>query len=444
VGKGLKVKQDEFLNVCIFKPGTPGYENHPPLILQGHMDMVCEKNKGTVHDFLRDPLKLRVDGDFISAEGTTLGADNGIAVAICMALLDSDTVQHPPLEVIFTSDEEAGMSGAEGLDVSGFAGKRMINMDTDIEGTFITGCAGGVRVDFIIAVSNWEQPYSGFESYTLSIKGLKGGHSGAEINQERANSLRLLGRALSVLDMANVDFRIASASGGMKINAIPREAEAVLSIDAADVKAAEAALKTFRDSLKKEYRAVDPGLELTFTPGGEVTRIMTPIESDLLISALLLLPNGIQAMSMDLPGLVEASCNIGVLEMTDDDIIIRIMPRSSSQARLDLIKEQIQWMAFITGADADFSHEYPAWEYDPDSALRKTTAAIYKEFTGKDAELNAIHAGLECGILGAKIPGLDMISFGPNAYDIHTPDERLSVSSTERIWKFLIELLKNL
>ncbi len=442
-GKGLKVIQDGFNSVCIFKPGTPGYENRPAVILQGHLDMVCEKNRGTAHDFLKDPLKLRVDGDFISAEGTTLGSDNGIAVAICMALLDADDIAHPPLEVIFTTDEEAGMSGAEGLDTSVFTGKTMINLDTTDEGTFIAGCAGGVRVDYSLS-PEWTTPAANAEAYTISVKGLKGGHSGAEINQERANSIRVLGRVLNALKDSGVNFGVASVNGGMKMNAIPREAEAVIAAAPGDVSKIKAVISAFQKTLQKEFRVPDPGLTLECLPGGEITKVITDRDNERLISSLLLLPHGIQAMSGDIPGIVETSANIGVLETDSNKITIRCLPRSSVQSRLNAVKEQYLVLAELTGAKVKFSHEYPAWEYNPDSALYGTVAALFKELSGRDAVITAIHAGLECGILGAKMPGLDIISFGPDAYDAHTPDERLSVSSTERVWKFIIELMKRI
>ncbi len=412
-------------------------------MLQGHMDMVCEKNTGTIHDFLNDPLKLRVNGDFISAEGTTLGADNGIAVALCMAVLDDENITHPPLEIVFTSDEEAGMSGAEGLDVSVLTAKRMINMDTDVEGTFVTGCAGGVRVAYNLP-AEWSAPGKNDTAFKLSIKGLMGGHSGVEINRERANSIRLLGRVLNNLKTGGVDYSAAYVSGGMKVNVIPREAEAVITVNSADCEKLLAEINAIREKLSREYRTSDPGLILECAPAGEVTRVMSDKSLTALITSLLLLPLGVQSLSAEIPGLVETSSNIGVMSTSDGGIFIECMPRGSVKSRFKLVKEQILLLAEATGARVNFIHEYNAWEYDPDSDLRKTIVDLYKETSGRDAVLNTIHAGLECGILGEKMPGLDMISFGPEIHGIHTPDERLSISSTERVWKFLTELFKQL
>lgn len=454
-GKGLRVEQDTHNNLIIYKPGSPGYADHAPLILQGHLDMVCEKNMGTEHDFLCEPIKLRIDGDFISAEGTTLGADNGIAVAMCMALVDADDVAHPPLEIVLTADEEAGMSGAENIDASLLTARRMINMDTDHEGTFFAGCAGGVRASFSLPIGEWAQADEDALFYEIVIKGLKGGHSGEEIDKERGNSIRLLARLLRRLDDV-CDMRIQHVSGGMKINAIPREASALITIRPEDAAHAIATVEAFNKEIAIEYRTADPGLTVTlkkqdrYTLGIQERELkwrdtFMPLETGrALINILLLLPLGPLHMHTEIPNLVETSCNIGVLETKTDSINIEIMPRGAVSSRVQVVKAQITALAALTGAQVTFSHEYPGWAYNPASPLKEEVVALYHSMYNKDPKVAAIHAGLECGILGDKLPGLDIISFGPNAWDIHTPDERLSISSTERVWVFLLALLEKL
>ncbi|MDR1663464.1 MAG: aminoacyl-histidine dipeptidase [Clostridiales bacterium] len=444
-GKGLRVEQDGFHNLIIYKPATPGYEGREPVILQGHLDMVCEKNRETVHDFLKDPLKLRIDGDFISAEGTTLGADDGIALAAGMALLDAGDIAHPPLEVVFTADEEAGMSGAENLNAKLLRGRRLINMDTSHEGTFFSGCAGGVRALLTLPVER-EPAAEGSAFIKMEVSGLKGGHSGEDIILDRGNSLRILSRLLVQLEKAAVDFRTLSASGGMKINAIPREAEAVVAVPQDDADAVFKIAEAFTKELANEYRVSDPKVKIgcARVDKTDAAHTITREGTRKLIAALLLLPNGVLGMSQDIPGLTETSCSVGVLELNENAAEIHIMPRSSVMSRLQAVKEQISKAGEVLNAKVSFSHEYPGWEYDSGSALRKTAAEVYRGLYGKEPVVTAVHGGLECGLFAGKMPGVDMISFGPNATGAHTPDERLSISSTARVWTFLTALLKNL
>jgi dipeptidase D len=433
--------QDDRHSLIIKKPASPGYESHAPIILQGHMDMVCEKNADTPHDFLTDPIRLTTDGDLLRAQGTTLGADNGVAVAYCMALMDDAALAHPPLELVLTADEEAGMTGASNLDTTKLSSRRMINLDTSHEGTFFGGCAGGVKAKYILA-NQWESTGLYAQAYKINIKGLKGGHSGEEINQERGNSLRILGRLLDTLGGV-ADLRLASACGGLKLNAIPREAEAVVAVRPKDSEKIASAIDAFVKHIREEYRVSDPGLAITW---GEAAikdgRVLSDTCTSRLTAALLLLPNGVQAMSMDAPGLVETSCNIGVLEQTEAETILRIMPRSSVAARIDMLKRQICAAARLTGAQVVYTSGYNPWEYNPRSALRETAMQVYRAMYNQEPKVTTVHAGLECGILGGKIPGLDIVSFGPDIWELHTPDEHMSISSMERVWAFLLELLK--
>ena len=438
--KNFTTARDEKNNLVIYKPAHRDSKSGEPLILQAHLDMVCEKNKGTVHDFTRDPIKLRVDGDFISADGTTLGADNGIGVALCLAALDSEEIIHPPLEVLLTADEEAGMSGVEFFDTSLLRGRRMINLDTAKDDTFFAGCAGGARVDLTFR-PEWEDAKDGDVFYQIEVKGLRGGHSGVDIEKERGNSLRILARLLRACENIS-DLRIARVSGGMKLNTIPREAEAVVAFNAQYENKVVGEIKKYTKIFQSEYRASDGGLKIEFrrieneqkylSRGGEI------------ISALLVLPNGIQHMHAEIAGLPETSCNVGVIETNDDSVRIQCMPRSSRDSRNGFVIEQIKTIGAVFGMDASVSHGYGAWEYAPDSALRKAASETYEKIFGRPPNVTVVHAGLECGILSDKIKGLDIISFGPNISDCHNPDERLSVSSTARVWKFLCELMRNL
>ncbi|MCL2404949.1 MAG: aminoacyl-histidine dipeptidase [Defluviitaleaceae bacterium] len=436
---GLKCVQDAYYNLVIYKPGTPGYEGQMPLILQGHLDMVCEKNTGTVHDFESDPLKLYVDGDYLRADGTTLGADNGIAVAMCMALLEAGDIAHPPLEVVLTSDEEAGMGGALNLDFGLFKGRRMINLDSSTEGSFIVGCAAGTIAEYKIPAI-WEASGEFTQFYTVNVKGLTGGHSGGDIHLERGNAIRILGNVLSALE-STADIRIASVRGGMKVNAIPREAEALVAINPDDISKIHAAFDACVADMSMFFRVADPGLDITLSAAGTGDKVLAAACGEKLIASLILLPSGVLIMSRDIAGLVASSSNIGVIETLTDTIKITCMPRGASNAHNHQTEVKIDALARLTGAEFVFTQRSPAWPLNPESGLLAMFAASYKHKYGKEAKVTAIHAGLECGIFVDNLPGLDIISMGPDIHDLHTPDERLSISSTARVWEFLCEVI---
>ncbi|MCL2377485.1 MAG: aminoacyl-histidine dipeptidase [Defluviitaleaceae bacterium] len=441
-GLGLTTLQDEYHNLVVYKPAAPGYEGQPPIILQGHLDMVCEKNTGTTHDFLADPLKLYVDGDYLKAEGTTLGADNGIAVAMCMALLEATSLAHPPIEVVLTSDEEAGMGGALNLDMNLLKGRRLINLDSSTEGTFVAGCASGATVEYELPAI-FENPAGFTQFYKLAVKGLVGGHSGGDIHLERGNAIRILGNLLYVMDTA-AEVRIISVAGGMKVNAIPREAEAIIAVKPADSDKIQKAFEEIAPDMKIFFRVADPGLDMTLAAAEPVEKILTGPCSKNLITSLVLLPNGVECMSREIEGLVAASSNIGVIETFADTIKISSMPRGKSNAHNYQTERKISALAELVGAKSSFTQRSPAWPFNPKSDLLAMLAARYKVKYGKDPKITAIHGGLECGIFGDKLPGMDTVSMGPDIHDLHTPDERLSISSTQRVWEFLCEALREM
>ena len=438
-GLGLEVVQDGYYNLVIYKPATAGLEGQPTLILQGHLDMVCEKNTGTAHDFARDPLALYVDGDYVRAKGTTLGADNGIAIAMCMALLEADDIAHPALEVVFTTDEEAGMGGATNLDGALLKGRRMINMDSNEEGVIYVGSAAGATAEYELPVQR--EAADGFSQFMkITVKGLTGGHSGGDIRLERGNAIRILGILLSEMNTA-AEIRIESICGGMKVNAIPREAEAVIAVNPADMALLQAAYEKCAADMSMFFRVADPGLCLSLTKTESAGKVMSGKSGENLIASLLLLPNGVQSMSRDIEELVAASCSIGVIQSLDDSVKISCMPRGATNGHNHQTELKISALAKLTGAKFIFKERSPAWPFNPKSKLRAKFADSYKLKYGKEPKIKASHCGLESGIFLDKLPGLDIISLGPDIHDLHTPDERLSISSTQRVWEYFCGVL---
>ena len=441
--RGLTAKQDAALNVVIYKPGSKGREMKPPLILQSHMDMVCEKNADTAHDFLTDSIALRQEGDFLYGTGTTLGADDGLGVAISLAVLDADDIAHPPIEAVFTVEEETTMKGIENLDSGWLTARRMINLDSDDDTSFCVGCAGGKRLDFTVPVTREPLPKD-MVCKSLTVRGLLGGHSGTEIHLGKANSIRILGRALSVLS-AEIDIRIINISGGLKANAIPREADASIALSVSEMSKAEQILFDLQQILRTEYRVPDPNITLALAPliTDDDTCFM-PSCAQKVISAMLLIPCGVLYMSCDIPNLVETSNNAGVITTTQEGVSIDCALRSSVYSRLRFVSAQIEALAVVMGAKAVFSHGYPGWTYNPDSPLLAVAVDEYNRLYGKKMNIEVIHAGLECGFMLEKIPDMDIISFGSKIYDIHTPNEHLSISSLKQVWEYTRALLDRL
>ena len=442
-GLGLDVVQDEIWNLIIKKAGSAGLEDAEPVIMQAHIDMVCEKNADVDFNFETDGLNIYIDGDWIKARGTTLGGDNGIAVAMAMAVLADNTLAHPPLEVVLTTVEESGMDGAFALDTSGLKGRRFLNVDNSDEGVFLTGCAGGARVGVTLPVAEADLP-SGYAAFTIFVGGLKGGHSGVDISTERANSNKLLGRVLRSL---KTPFFMEDIAGGSKDNAIPREAWAKVFVKADAGGALALEISEYDKIFKTELKTPDGGVFVRCDgkpmPSGTV-KVFDPETQQKIIDLLTILPSGIEHMSMDFPGLVETSCNLGVVRVDGGNVVFTHAVRSSVESRKKALCERIETTARAIGATGKTSDGYPGWEYSPGSPLREIFKRVYKEMYGKEATIMAIHAGLECGVFASKIEGLDMISFGPDMFDLHTPDERVSISSVTRCYDFLKQILKTL
>lgn len=439
----LEVIQDEVLNVIIKKPGTKGYENSKTVIIQGHMDMVCEKNKGTEHDFEKDPLKLRVVDGMVYATDTTLGADNGIAMAYGLALLASDTISHPPLEVLMTTDEETGMSGAMGVSPEHIEGKLLINLDNEEEGHLLVSCAGGIRSKHILDIE-WENLNENLSLMEVTVRGLKGGHSGMEINKERGNSNKIMGRILRDI-LAEVDFRLVSLNGGSKNNAIPREMDAVIALEKSEVSKVIAKVEKWQGVLENELKAQDEGVKVSAKEVSEkAEKVFTANCTNKTINLLYLIPNGINSNSVEIDGLVESSTNLGVVTTLGDTIEFDSAIRSSVASLKDEIVLRSKTIAELLGAKFETTAGYPEWQYDSNSKLREVCQRVHNDMYGKDAEIVAIHAGVECGLFNEKLGGLDMISFGPNLYDVHTPEEHMSIESVKNVWEYLKEVLKAL
>lgn len=437
---GLETIQDKSLNIIIRKQATPGYENSPGVVLQGHMDMVCEKNKSTNHDFLKDPIKLRIDGDYVYATDTTLGADNGIAVAMGLAILASNDIPHPALEVLMTVDEEAGMTGAMALDGSLVKGKYILNLDSEEEGYLLVSCAGGVTALSTLPV-NFIKPETPRKAYLIEIKGLLGGHSGSDIIKQRGNANKLLGRLLNSL---HIDFDISKVEGGSKNNAIPRESDCVIMVNNDQTDEFLTHLKDMTNIFKHELSTSDPGLEIVCSETNTPESILDSTSKNRVIKVLNLIPNAIQTMSMDIENLVESSTNLGVLRTTDSTVTFECAVRSSVKSLKEDITNRMNLLISEFGGSLQLISDYPAWEYAKDSQLEKICVEAYKNLTGKEPIIMALHAGLECGLLLDKIPHAEAISFGPNMYDVHTPNEHLSISSTENTWGYLLAILKSI
>lgn len=436
---GLNFYQDELNNVIIQKAGTKGYENSEAVILQGHMDMVCEKEKGVLIDFEKDGLSLVVDGDYVHADGTTLGGDDGIAVAYALAILESEDIPHPPLEVIITVDEEIGMLGAYDIDLSMLKGKKMLNLDSEEEGIFLTSCAGGMSLKSEIPVKYVRQKG---QKLAVTVTGLAGGHSGTEIDKEHGNADILMGRVLYELSEIT-PFGIISLAGGLKDNAIPRECIAELLIPEESLEMVLALIDGLDGTLKKELDGSDPKVRVEALKGEAAeAEILDYASVNKIIYYLRTVPNGVLHRSQVMPELVETSLNLGIMELTGDALCTVTSIRSSVSSRKEDVKKRVCQIIELLGGEVLTEGEYPAWEYKKDSAVRRMIGDTYKEMFGKDPVFMAIHAGLECGLFSEKIEGLDCVSFGPNIYDIHTPKERLSISSTERTWRLILEFLK--
>lgn len=436
--RGLEHYRDEKGNVVIIKKATEGYESAPAVILQGHLDMVCEKEPGCQIDMAKEGLRLATDGEWIWAEGTTLGGDDGIAVAMALALLDSKDIPHPRLEVVLTVDEEVGLLGAAALQTDMLQGRYMINVDSEDEGILTISCAGGIRANCHIPIER--EPTSG-RCFCLTVKGAVAGHSGIKIIDGGANANVLMGRLLYGISR-EMALRLVELSGGMADNAIAASCEAKVLVPEEEADRLVAITASYAEVFRSEYRTTDPELlvQSEEVPCGEVPAL-TLAATSRVTSALMVLPNGVQTMSHHIPGLVQTSLNLGVLRLEEHQAIASFSVRSSVATEKALICNRIDCLSVLLGGETTFAGDYPGWEYKPDSKLRELVAEVYEKQTGKKAQIEAIHAGLECGIFAGKIPGLDCVSIGPDMEHIHSPQERLNVASTERTWKLICEVL---
>ena len=432
--------QDAMKNVIMVKEATPGYENEPVVILQGHMDMVAVQTPDCSMDMKTEGLKVGICGDNVYAEGTSLGGDDGIAVAYALALLDSEDIRHPRLEVIITVDEEVGMDGAREIDLSMLQGHRMINLDSEDEGIFLTSCAGGARVNCRFPMK--KQEFTGVR-YELEVSGLLGGHSGGEIHKERGNSNCILGRLLWKLS-GNMPVGLVSADGGLADNAIPRQTKAVVVVEEKDAAVLERQVAALAVELTDELATRDPEVKVTAKKlsGTEKTICAAPEETRRVAAFLQATPNGVQAMSADMPGLVQTSLNLGILKADAESLRAEYSVRSSVESEKDNLIAKLAALVELTGGDYVVTGDYPGWKYRVHSPLREKMVKLYVEMYGTEPKVEAIHAGLECGLLGSKISDLDCVSLGPDMKDIHTTEETLSISSTKRVWEYLVKVLE--
>lgn len=436
---GCEVERDAVGNVLIRKRATPGREGRPVTCLQAHVDMVCEKNEGTSHDFACDPIQLMRDGDLLMADGTTLGADNGIGVCAALAVLASQDIQHGPLEVIVTIDEETGLTGANGIQPGWLKAKYLLNLDSEEEGFLTIGCAGGVDT---IATRKLAMgvPKTGTRPYRLKVFGLRGGHSGIDINAGRGNAIRLLAQVLNAMK-SEFDFQVASIQGGNKRNAIPREASAYLFLDPAKEASFKAALALHEIHWKANCGAFDPGLAFALEPS-QAIQVMSDLDAIAIINILLALPHGVEAMSPDISGLVQTSTNMGVIDVSDGTVEVNLLTRSSMDASKLALTQRIEAIFALAGFESHLSGGYPGWKPVPEASLVKLINGVNQQVFGKALKIVAIHAGLECGLIGEKYPDMEMVSFGPNMWDVHTPDEHVSIASVGAFWKLLVAVLE--
>lgn len=457
---GLKARKDAADNVVIFKAGSSGYEDCEPVILQGHLDMVCEKEPDCDIDMSVQSIKACTDGKMVWADGTTLGADDGIAIAFILAVLASDTIAHPPIQAVLTSDEEIGMLGARDLDTSDLTAKRLINIDSENEGILYVSCAGGVRAECDIQVvyedavgwvADGEQDDNASDAagngqvcFEVKISGLAGGHSGVEIHKQHTNAIRLLASLLSHASGV-ADFRLVSLSGGGKENAIPKEAKAVVSVRSCDATTFEQSIKESEAVWMQEISATEPyaKIEVEKTDAA-ADKVLDSKSTANVIYALWLSPDGVYKMSQEINGMVQTSLNLGTAYLEDDKLVYKYLIRSNTAAGKKLLLERVTtFVKHLSGKVVTMS-DYPAWEYKSNSQLRKICVDSFTNVYGHEPEVTSIHAGLECGILAGKMPGVDMISFGPTLESVHTPDECMDAASVERTWEYLLEILKSL
>lgn len=441
--QGLTYFTDELHNVVIKKPGTAGAENAPAVMLQGHLDMVCEKNAGVEHDFTTQGIEIVLDSanGLVRANGTTLGADNGIAVAYMMAILSDKELKHPPLECVFTVQEETGLFGAAGIDGDWIQARTMINMDSEEEGIATVSCAGGLLVEMKKKIA-WEQVEDG-QALSVTVRGLMGGHSGIDIALERGNSNKIMARILCTL-LAAMPVNLVSVSGGNKTNAIPREADAVVVVKQQDTEKALELLRKTAEEIQGEFSSTEAALMITAEPAELPQKMMTAAVTADYVKFAYLCPNGVLSRNVQNGGFIISSLNLGLVTTGEEEITAGIAPRSSVASLQEETKRQLGLLGDTFGFAMECSGEYPGWSYAEVSPIRDLFAESYRELFGKELKIEAIHAGLECGLFADKLPGLDAIAVGPTMHGVHTPDEALELSACEKVWKLLVKVLENM
>lgn len=438
----LETLTDEVGNVLIKKPATPGMENRKTIVLQSHVDMVCEKNNDVQHDFLNDPIETEIDGEWLKAKGTTLGADNGIGVATELAILADDTIAHGPLECLFTIDEETGLTGAFALKEGFMNGDILLNLDSEDEGELFIGCAGGIDTVAQFAYQEVDVP-AGYFCCKVQVKGLKGGHSGGDIHLGRGNANKILNRFLSQT-LKKYDMYLCEIDGGNLRNAIAREAHAVIALPEADKHAVRTDLNIFAAEVQAEYNVTDPDLQLLMESEAPRAKAIDKDTTKRLLQAIYAVPHGVYAMSQDIPGLVETSTNMASVKMKPGNIIrIETSQRSSTASSKRDMNTMVRTVFEMAGAEVSSGEGYPGWKPNPHSEILEIATASYKRLFGVDAKVKAIHAGLECGLFLDKYPTLDMISFGPTLQGVHSPDERMLIPTVQKFWDHLLDILKN-
>ena len=439
---GLQTEKDKFGNIVIRKPATPGYENRKAVVLQGHIDMVCEKNRDVEHDFDNDPIYPYIDGDWVKAKGTTLGADNGIGVACALAVLESKDIEHGPLECLFTLDEETGLTGASSLKKNWLKADILINMDSEDLGKIFIGCSGGKNTAATFKAKLEKAPRN-YSSYELKVAGLKGGHSGLEIQVGRGNAVKILNRAIWSYSQEN-NIRLSEINGGNKHNAIPREAFAVVLVPKNDEKKLKKFVAKYNETVKSEYAAVEPDLVVSMEKHSAPEKVMDEKTQKHLVNALYAIPHGVIKMSNDIPGLVETSTNLAVVETAGKNINIVTSQRSPVYSQNVDITNMVTAVLKLAGAEITYGDGYPGWAPDINSDILKVFKSTFTKMYGKEPEVTAIHAGLECGIIKEKYPDMDMISFGPTMRDVHSPAEKLQISTVPEFFNQLKTVLKNI
>ncbi len=440
--KGLSVTRDTVGNVIIKKPATPGYENRKGVIMQAHLDMVPQKNNDTEHDFATDPIKPYIDGDWVTAQGTTLGADNGIGLCATLAVLEDDSIEHGPLEALFTVDEEAGMTGAFGLEPGYFDGEILLNTDSEDEGEVYMGCAGGVDANIRFSLTHDQAPQE-HKAFALVVEGLKGGHSGVDIHLGRGNANKVLTRAL--FELANsFDLRIASIDGGSLRNALPREASAEILVPNAQVAAFKEALSELTATFKQELSAVEPDLAIFLDPSEAIEQVFDMNLQKRLLASLYACPHGVFRMSDEIDGVVETSNNLGVIQTRNGEVYIQCLIRSLMDSRRSDAQNSIASVFELAGASVEFSGAYPGWQPDTSSQIMGVVRETYNELFGEVPKIMVIHAGLECGLFKDAYPNWDMVSYGPTIRFPHSPDEKVLIATVERFWQLTLAILKNI